>query len=75
MFDTAAQQGVVLLESYPWWFQPQTRELLTLLQGGAIGRVQSLQASFGFTLAKAEGNIRMDAALGGVPCWTPAATP
>jgi predicted dehydrogenase len=56
---------VVLLESYPYWFQPQTRDLLTLLHGGAIGRVQALQASFGFPLAKPEGNIRMDAALGG----------
>ena len=65
MFATAAQHGVVLLESYPYWFQPQTRDLLNLLNGGAIGRVQSLQASFGFTLSKPAGNIRMDAALGG----------
>lgn len=65
MFATAMHHCVVLLESYPYWFQPQTRDLLRLLHGGAIGRVQSLQASFGFTLSKPAGNIRMDAALGG----------
>ena len=65
MFDAARQHGVLLLEAYPYWFQPQTRDLLTLLHGGAVGRVQSMQACFGFTLAKPEGNIRMDAALGG----------
>ena len=65
MFDAATQHGVVLLESYPYWFQPQTGDLLALLRGGAIGRVQSMQACFGFSLARPEGNIRMNADLGG----------
>ncbi len=65
MFDAARQHGVVLLEAYPYWFQPQTGDLMSLLRGGAIGRVQSMQACFGFSLARPEGNIRMDAALGG----------
>ena len=66
MFAAARDNGVVLLEAYPWWFQPQTRDLLDLLQGGAIGDVRTVQASFGFTLANGgTGNIRMNPELGG----------
>ena len=66
MFAAARDNGVVLLEAYPWWFQPQTLDLLDLLQGGAIGDVRTVQASFGFTLANGgTGNIRMNPELGG----------
>jgi len=55
---------VLLLEAYPWWFQPQTAALLELL--GTIGTVRSVQACFGFTLRDPAGtNIRSSAALGG----------
>jgi predicted dehydrogenase len=37
MFDAARHHGVMLLEAYPYWFQPQTGDLLKLLHGGAIG--------------------------------------
>jgi predicted dehydrogenase len=65
MFDAARQHSVMLLEAYPWWFQPQTRDMLALLHQGAIGEVRSVQASFGFTLANAQTNIRMKPELGG----------
>ncbi|MDM0112592.1 Gfo/Idh/MocA family oxidoreductase [Variovorax sp. J22R133] len=65
MFDAARQHGVMLLEAYPWYFQPQTGDMLALLHGGAIGDVRSVQASFGFVLANAQGNIRMNPDLGG----------
>ncbi len=66
MFAAARQHGVMLLEAYPWWFQPQTRDLLALLQDGTVGDVRSVQASFGFTLANPTGNnIRMNPDLGG----------
>jgi len=66
MFDAAREHGVMLLEAYPWWFQPQTAVLLQLLHGGAIGAVRSVQASFGFTLRDPQGtNIRSIAELGG----------
>ena len=68
MFAAARSHGVMLLESYPWWFQPQTRDLLAVLRNDdlhGIGPVQSVQASFGFTLAQPVGNIRSDPALGG----------
>ncbi len=65
MFDAAARHGVMLLEAYPYWFQPQTGELVRLLQQGALGEVRSVQASFGFTMANPVGNIRLNPALGG----------
>ena len=65
MFDAARAHGVMLLEAYPYYFQPQTGDLLSLLHGGAIGNVRYVQASFGFNLANPQGNIRMNPELGG----------
>jgi predicted dehydrogenase len=65
MFDAAERHGVFLLEAYPYEHQPQTTDLLALLGSEAIGAVRSMQASFGFSLANPEGNIRMDPTLGG----------
>jgi len=65
MFDAAQRHGVVLLEAYPYYFQPQTQAMLDLLHSGAVGTVRSAQASFGFTLANPQGNIRMNPELGG----------
>ena len=68
LFAAAQRHGVMLLEAYPYWFQPQTRDLVDLLHGSqqaAIGQVRSVQACFGFTLPQPVGNIRMDPTLGG----------
>jgi predicted dehydrogenase len=65
MFDVARQHRVMLLESYPYWFQPQTRDLLACLSSEKIGEVRSMQASFGFTLGNPDDNIRMKPDLGG----------
>ncbi|QCB46094.1 Gfo/Idh/MocA family oxidoreductase [Hydrogenophaga sp. PAMC20947] len=65
MFAEAKNHGVMLLEGYPWWFQPQTQALQALLQGGAIGCVRGVQASFGFSLGNQQTNIRMKPELGG----------
>jgi len=65
MFDAARTHGVMLLEGYPWWFQPQTGDLLELLHSGAIGSVRSVQASFGFTVGNPQANIRLKPELGG----------
>ena len=66
MHRVARAAGVVLLEAYPWWFQPQTGAMLELLRGGAIGSVRAVQVSFGFKLDDPQGkNIRSIAALGG----------
>ncbi len=68
MFAAAKQHGVMLLEAYPYWFQPQTRDMLQLIDSGAIGEVRHVQASFGFNLMHApnvQGNIRMKPDMGG----------
>ena len=66
MFGAARQHGVLLLEAYPWWFQPQTAALLGLLHGGAIGTVRLVQSTFGFTLRDpAATNIRSIPEFGG----------
>jgi predicted dehydrogenase len=66
MFEAARQHGVMLLEAYPWWFQPQTEAMVGLLNGNAIGAVRAVQACFGFTLRDPERtNIRSIPTLGG----------
>ncbi len=65
MFEAAQRNGRVLLEAYPYWFQPQTGAMLALLHGGAIGTVRSVQACFGFPVLNPQTNIRMKAELGG----------
>jgi xylose dehydrogenase (NAD/NADP) len=64
MFAAARRHGVHLVEGYPYRAQPQTLKLLELIESGAIGKLQLIQASFGFTLA-AGPNIRIDPALAG----------
>jgi predicted dehydrogenase len=64
MFEAARQNGVHVVEGYPYRAQPQTLKLLELIESGAIGRLQLIQASFGFTLA-AGPNIRIDPVLAG----------
>jgi predicted dehydrogenase len=64
MFEAAKYNSVHLVEGYPYRAQPQTLKLRELLDGGAVGRVQLIQASFGFTL-KDGPNIRLDPSLAG----------
>ena len=65
MFEAARRHQVMLLEAYPYYFQPQTGALVALLNEGAIGDVRSVQSCFGFSLANPQGNIRMNPDLGG----------
>ena len=65
MFAAARQAGVMLLEAYPYWFQPQTRDMLSIIHSGAIGDVRHVQATFGFNLQNGQGNIRLNPDLGG----------
>ena len=65
MFDAARQHRVMLLEAFPYYFQPQTGAMLALLARGEIGQVRSVQASFGFTMSNPVGNIRLQPDLGG----------
>jgi predicted dehydrogenase len=64
LFALAAARGLVLLEAYPYRYQPQTLRLRQLLDDKAIGEVKMIQAYFGFSLPDGP-NIRLDPTLGG----------
>jgi predicted dehydrogenase len=65
MFDAARRHGVILVESYPYWFQPHFVALRALIDSGVIGEVRSVNASFGFTVGNPATNIRLKPELGG----------
>ncbi len=64
MFDAADAHGVVLVEAFPYLFQPQTLAIERAIAAGDIGAVRTMYASFGFTMHE-PGNIRLEATLGG----------
>ena len=63
MFAAADAHGAVLVEAFPYMFQPQTLEIERLVASGAIGEVRTMFGAFGFTVA--EPNIRLEARLAG----------
>jgi predicted dehydrogenase len=64
MFAAAKRHGRHLVEAYPYRSQPQTLKLRELVDGGAIGTVRLVRASFGITIANLA-DIRFDPALAG----------
>ena len=68
MFAVADASGVMLLEAFPYHFQPQTLAIEQLITSGAIGEVRTMFATFGFTMADPV-NVRLDPALGGGALW------
>lgn len=60
MFAAARNHGVHLVEAYPYMAQPQTLRLRGLLLEGAIGRVQTIHAAFGFGILSPEGQPLAD---------------
>jgi D-xylose 1-dehydrogenase (NADP+, D-xylono-1,5-lactone-forming) len=54
-FDAADAAGLVLSEGFMWRHHPQTRRLVELVDGGAIGRLRLVRAAFGFKLADVHG--------------------
>ncbi len=64
MFAAAKRNRVHLVEGYPYLAQPQTLKMRELLDSGAIGRAQLVQASFGFTMSDGA-NIRLNPSLAG----------
>lgn len=64
MFAAARRNRVHLVEGYPYLAQPQTITALQMIHSGAIGQLQLIQSSFGFTLP-AGPNIRSSSDLAG----------
>jgi D-xylose 1-dehydrogenase (NADP+, D-xylono-1,5-lactone-forming) len=63
-FDAAEDAGRILMEAFMYRHNPQTRRLTELVAEGAIGRLQLVRAAFSFPV-QGEGNVRLNAALGG----------
>ena len=61
MIEAARRHKVMLLEAYPYLFQPQTAAMMAEI----TGPVRHMQASFGFTVSNPAGNIRLNPDLGG----------
>jgi predicted dehydrogenase/aryl-alcohol dehydrogenase-like predicted oxidoreductase len=48
MIEAAREHNVFLMEAFMYRCHPQTRKLVELIRGGAIGQVRMIVASFGF---------------------------
>ncbi|WKL49663.1 Gfo/Idh/MocA family oxidoreductase [Flavobacterium pectinovorum] len=75
MYEQAIINNVLLMEGFPYKFQPQTILMLKMIQEGAIGEVSQIYADFGFTVDDAENNIRLKPELGGGVMWDAGAYP
>jgi len=63
-FDAAERAGRVLMEAFMWRHSPQTAKLVQLVEGGVIGELQLVRATFSFPL-EGRRNIRLDPDLDG----------
>ncbi len=63
-FDAAERAGRVLMEAFMWRHSPQTAKLMQLVQGGVIGELQLVRATFSFPV-EGRRNIRLDPGLDG----------
>jgi predicted dehydrogenase len=64
VFDAAERAGRILMEAFMWRHSPQTAKLVQLVEGGVIGELQLVRATFSFPL-EGRRNIRLDPELGG----------
>ena len=63
-FDAAEKAGRILMEAFMYRHNPQTKRLVELVEGGAIGRLRLVRAAFSFPLDDAS-NVRLNAELEG----------
>ncbi len=63
-FDAAQAAGLHLMEAFMYRHNPQTARLKELVDGGAIGRLRLVRASFSFPLGN-QGDVRLNAELDG----------
>ena len=61
-------KSLVALEGFMYAFHAQTKKLVELVQGGALGEIKVAKASFHFVLEDTQ-NIRLNSGLGGGAMW------
>jgi predicted dehydrogenase len=62
MFAAAKAHNIHLREAYPYMSQPQTLRVRELMAQGAIGKIQTISAAFGFSIANPDGTPKVDPA-------------
>src|SRR5688572_32176004 len=65
VIDAARAHGVFLMEAFMYRCHPQTRKLIDLLRGGAIGEVRAVHAAFSFRAPFDPASRLFNKALGG----------
>ena len=65
MIEMARERGLLLAEAFMYRCHPQTARLVELIQGGAIGQVMAIQASFAFRAGDNPDSRVLNNALGG----------
>ena len=63
-FELAERQERLLMEAFMYRHNPQTHRLVELVAAGAVGRVRTIRAAFGF-LAADPADVRLSAGLDG----------
>ncbi|HEY7003526.1 MAG TPA: Gfo/Idh/MocA family oxidoreductase [Gaiellaceae bacterium] len=63
-FAAAERAGRILMEAFMWRHSPQTAKLVQLVEGGVIGQLQLVRATFSFPV-EGRRNIRLDPGLEG----------
>ena len=63
-FAAARAADRLLMEAFMWRHTPQTRRLGELLDGGAVGQLRTVKATFGFRLER-DGDVRLSGELDG----------
>lgn len=66
--DAAGRAGKVVAEAFMYRHHPQTLKVKELVDGGAIGSVALVRASFTFNLTR-ENDVRLDPTMGGGSAW------
>jgi len=62
--DAFAKRGLPLAEAFMYRFHPQTEQVKTMIQSGAVGDLRLVQATFNFVIGN-EDNIRLQKGMGG----------
>ena len=65
MFEAARLEAKVLVEAFMYRAHPQTQEVMTKIQGSAVGKVKLIRTSFCYQTSRIAGNIRFDPLLSG----------
>ena len=63
-FNAAERAGRILMEAFMWRHSPQTAKLVQLVEGGVIGEMRLVRATFSFPV-EGRRNIRLDSELEG----------